>query len=484
MENSVSRHSRKLVAVMFTDIVGYSRQMSADERRALALLDIHDQILTKVIADHTGHLIKHMGDAVFAEFDAALKAVCCGIEIQKTLAEHNGKSTQENQICIRIGIHLGDVVVRNGDLFGEGINVAARLEPLAKPGGICISDAVYQSIKRQTDAEPLLVGEVELKNIGERHVIYEFPPFYQAPQIEPGKRNQSILTKANGIESVLLRTDLLPSQDWFRHFGVTLAGLLLSVVGGFTIGYSLGPTKAYSLTMDDIVAPQLVAQDLSQSDIGEKRGIWRTFSAGGRKEIGRLLSEPPSDETNIAIARVLRTELNHAIEGDRPLNTSSSPNTSALEESNRRAIEDMHPDGIAVLSGKRDAFQLIYANFLTQSSRWSTQFFLTCLLLGGVFSVGLAWLTRPQAVRFVFDDVRTVDDLIDYLVASMGFKNVARGKGSLVFRATLLTLLTWNVWSIRARIDGNSVVVHGPANFLKRLNSTLVKMSCKSSSSS
>lgn len=174
-----SDHSRKLAAIMFTDIVGYSRMMSANEDHALSLLDIHDGYVASIIAQHGGTILKRMGDAVFAEFESAIAAVRCGIQMQERLREHNDSAAAGDQLCIRIGIHLGDVVVRDKDLFGEGINVAARLEPLAKPGGICISDAVYQAVKRQSGIEPVLVGEVELKNIVERHVIYQFPPFYQ-----------------------------------------------------------------------------------------------------------------------------------------------------------------------------------------------------------------------------------------------------------------------------------------------------------------
>ncbi|MCH7733562.1 MAG: adenylate/guanylate cyclase domain-containing protein [Candidatus Marinimicrobia bacterium] len=170
--------TRKLAAIMFTDIVGYSHLMSADEKKALELLDKHDQILHQAIINSEGKVLKKMGDAIFAEFRSSVNAVNCAIKIQLTLKEYNEGKPIDDMIIIRIGIHLGDVIVHGDDLFGEGINVAARLEPLAPPGGICLSQAVYQSVKSRTDISAVRIGEVELKNIIQKYTVYKIPPFY------------------------------------------------------------------------------------------------------------------------------------------------------------------------------------------------------------------------------------------------------------------------------------------------------------------
>jgi hypothetical protein len=156
---------RKLAAIMFTDIVGYSRMVSVDERHGLALLERHDELLMPIILKHGGRVLKKIGDAVFAEFTSSVNAVESAIEIQTALKEYNKPKESKDHIVIRIGIHMGDVVVHDDDLFGEGINVAAKLEPLAEPGGICMSQAVYQSVRAHMGVDAIKVGEVELKTI-------------------------------------------------------------------------------------------------------------------------------------------------------------------------------------------------------------------------------------------------------------------------------------------------------------------------------
>ncbi len=164
---------RKLAAILFSDIVGFSKIMGEDEESGLQLLEKHDEILTPVIADHQGTILKKMGDAIFAEFISAVRAVECAIEIQKALVDYNRDKAKSEKIIIRIGIHLGDVVIKGNDLFGDGVNVASRLEPLAEPGGICISGAVYQAIASRTDISTRNLGVQELKNIVRDHTIYK-----------------------------------------------------------------------------------------------------------------------------------------------------------------------------------------------------------------------------------------------------------------------------------------------------------------------
>jgi len=140
---------RKLAAIMFTDMVGYSALAQRDEALALDLLEEHHQILRDVLLMFQGNEIKSTGDGLLVEFASALAAVQCAIEIQRTLAERNEKKSEERQIQIRIGIHLGDVVKRGDDVLGDGANIAARIEPLAEPGGICVTQAVFEQIENK-----------------------------------------------------------------------------------------------------------------------------------------------------------------------------------------------------------------------------------------------------------------------------------------------------------------------------------------------
>ncbi len=150
--------SRQLVAIMFTDIVGYTAVMGQDSKKALELVRISKEIQKPLVKKHHGHWLKEMGDGAMAKFGTALDAVNCAVDIQKAAAI-------ELHCKLRIGIHLGDVTVENDDVFGDGVNVASRLESIADPGGIYISDAIEKAIRGQSKIETYYLGELQLKNV-------------------------------------------------------------------------------------------------------------------------------------------------------------------------------------------------------------------------------------------------------------------------------------------------------------------------------
>ena len=127
----MSTEERKLAAIVFTDICGFTELMSRDENKAMALLEQQRALLKPIINNFNGEWLKEIGDGVLISFPSAVKAVTCSLEIQRILA-HNPDLT------LRIGIHIGDVIKKGGDVFGDGVNIASRLEPLAEPGGICV----------------------------------------------------------------------------------------------------------------------------------------------------------------------------------------------------------------------------------------------------------------------------------------------------------------------------------------------------------
>jgi adenylate cyclase len=156
---------RKLAAIMFTDMVGYSALAQRDEKLALELLEEHRHLLREIIPRFNGTEIKTIGDAFLIEFRSALEAAQCAIEIQRILAKRNQEATSERRIELKIGIHLGDVVHRGGDVYGDGINIASRIEPLAGAGGICISMDVERQIRNKLEAHIEKLAPTELKNI-------------------------------------------------------------------------------------------------------------------------------------------------------------------------------------------------------------------------------------------------------------------------------------------------------------------------------
>jgi adenylate cyclase len=162
---SVSSEQRRLAAIMFTDMVGYSALAQRDQALALDLLEKHREILRSIFPRFNGTEIKTIGDAFLVEFNSALEAAQCAIEIQRTLAKHNADAPADRQIQVRIGIHIGDVVHREGDVYGDGVNIASRIQPVAGVGGICISMDVERQIHNALEVTFEKLARTELKNI-------------------------------------------------------------------------------------------------------------------------------------------------------------------------------------------------------------------------------------------------------------------------------------------------------------------------------
>src|SRR5215212_9532418 len=156
---------RKLAAIMFTDMVGYSALSQRDEKLAQELLEEHRRLLREIFPPFNGLEIKTIGDAFLVEFGSALEAAQCAIEIQRALAKRNHDVAADRRIELKIGVHIGDVVHRDGDVYGDGVNIASRIEPVAGPGGICVSMDVERQIRHALEARFEKLAPTELKNI-------------------------------------------------------------------------------------------------------------------------------------------------------------------------------------------------------------------------------------------------------------------------------------------------------------------------------
>jgi adenylate cyclase len=166
--------TRKLAAILVADVVGYSRLAGADEDRTLARLrGLRSDLIDPAIAAHHGRIVKRTGDGSIIEFRSVVDAVRCAIEIQDGLIERNAGVPEDRRIEFRVGIHVGDVVEEaDGDLMGDGVNIAARLEGVAKPGAICLSEDAYRQVKGRLDLSVTDLGPIELKNIAEPIRVY------------------------------------------------------------------------------------------------------------------------------------------------------------------------------------------------------------------------------------------------------------------------------------------------------------------------
>lgn len=238
---------------MFTDMVAYSSLTQQNEALALELLGEHSKILRALFPKYQGTEIKGTGDGFLVEFASALAAVECAVEIQRTLARRNEAKPLENQIRIRIGIHLGDIVRRDGDAFGDGVNIAARIEPLAEPGGICISNAVYDQIQNKVEHGLLPLKRPELKNIQASIQVYKLLLDGSAP---PRRRKIS-------------RT--VPRSIWQRRSMQLAAGIVLlaAVLVLLKFGPSLRPSAESGPKTIAVLPFKNLNVDQSEESLGD-----------------------------------------------------------------------------------------------------------------------------------------------------------------------------------------------------------------------
>jgi len=170
------RRRRKLSAIMVADVSGFSRMMGVDEEATVDQIKEFHRHVKSLVERFEGRVVDTAGDSVLGEFDSVVNAVRCACRIQEEQAAENAARRPEERIQTRIGIHLGDVIVEDYQVYGDGVNIAARLEPLADPGGICISDAVFQQIRNKLDLSVEDLGLRELKNIEHPIRLYRVPP--------------------------------------------------------------------------------------------------------------------------------------------------------------------------------------------------------------------------------------------------------------------------------------------------------------------
>ena len=222
------RKIRRLAAILFADVVGYSRLMAADEAGALAALNRHRAVeFDPVVAAHSGRIVKLMGDGAMVEFASVVDAVNCALAIQ-TAAAGGGAA-----LALRIGVNLGDIILQGDDIYGDGVNIAARLQPLAQPGGICVSSVVHESIRDRIGVSFTDGGAVEVKNIDRPVKIWRWHPGLSAvaavpaPERKPEGPSVAVLAFAN------MSGD--PEQEYFADGIAEDIITDLSKVSGLTV---------------------------------------------------------------------------------------------------------------------------------------------------------------------------------------------------------------------------------------------------------
>src|SRR5437667_5597320 len=251
---SPGTEQRKLAAIMFTDMVGYSALAQRDDKLALELLEEHRQLLREIFPRFNGTEIKTIGDGFLVEFNSALEAARCAIEIQRALSKRNHDVSGERRIEVRIGIHIGDVVHRGGDVYGDGVNIASRIEQLAGAGGICVSMDVERQIRNALETRFEKLAPTELKNISVPMDLFRI--------VLPWEQRSAVVTKSEARSR--------PSGRKFATVGIALLLLLIIGIGWWWTTQSrraspspAAPSAAHSADQKSIAVLPFV--DMSQA---------------------------------------------------------------------------------------------------------------------------------------------------------------------------------------------------------------------------
>jgi adenylate cyclase len=225
---------RKLTTILAADVEGYSRLMEADEVAAMAALQDCRGVFARLIERHRGRIANTAGDGLLADFPSVVEAVQCAVEVQRELAARHGQQDEARAMRFRIGIHLGDVMVDRGDLFGEGVNMAARLQGMAEPGGVLISQAVYDQVHAKLAIGYQHLGERRAKNLARGVSVYRLvldgpPPEAEAATPDAGLRARVArhAQRLGIVWAALAAINLLTSDDfWAIWPGIVIAVVL------------------------------------------------------------------------------------------------------------------------------------------------------------------------------------------------------------------------------------------------------------------
>jgi class 3 adenylate cyclase len=298
---------RRLVAVFAADVEGYSRLMGADEVGTLKGLTERRAILDRLIGEHRGRIANTAGDSVLAEFGSAVDAVQCAVDAQTALAEANARLAPDRHISFRIGIHVGDVMVRGGDLFGDGVNIAARLQTFANAGTVCISGATYDQVRKVLPMTFVDFGVQRVKNIEEPVRAYQVgSPSAErdVPARAADTENPPTLDKPSIAVLPFQNMSGDPEQEYFADGIAEDVLTTLSKIQELMVNAQARSEFERALAINPVYAPSLSLLGFTLTDqvrFGWRKDETTTYEAAVECATRALAADPESDEAYVAL---------------------------------------------------------------------------------------------------------------------------------------------------------------------------------------
>ena len=271
---STTQVKRRLAAILAADAVGYSRMMGANEEGTLRVLRAHRAVIDGIIAFHNGRIVNTAGDSVLAEFESAVEAVRCAVEIQDALKTRNDALPESDRMLFRIGVNLGDVMVSGDNLHGDGVNVAARLESAAEPGGVFIASSVYDQIAGKLNLSFVDIGSRELKNIARPIHVYKLSG-----------------TAPAGIAGAHTRpaARLAPARLWL------IAALIVAAGGGSFAAWQLGKLPPQDAGIERELAKARAEAAEAKRQLERQKAAQAKAKAAARAEAKRAEPAPKNE---------------------------------------------------------------------------------------------------------------------------------------------------------------------------------------------
>jgi adenylate cyclase len=300
---------RRLVAILAADVEGYSRLMALDEEAALATLSAHRAIADELIVGFRGRIANTAGDSVLAEFASVVDAVRCAIQIQRKIAAANAQLLESRQMLFRIGINVGDVMVKNGDIFGDGVNVAARLQTLADAGGICVSRGVRDNIRHLAGFSFEDLGEQVVKNIArpvrafrvtiDPEAVAEAPEETAPPQ-PPGIPSESRAAESTTLDLAMWETvsDSNDVEGFLHYLERFPEGEFAEIARNRITALSQAPSE-----MPQIVVPAVDA------DTAVEVSFWESVRVSDNPDMSEAYLEKYPNGEFVPLAKVRLEEL-------------------------------------------------------------------------------------------------------------------------------------------------------------------------------